>query len=103
MRDRPANEVPSNPRVIVTAFDSNLTRILSDPTGRAKGVVGGYGVFGATSTQHMPLPPPNWGCDRAITAGLERRSTPGHRTSHGRTRVTGGSSHTSSPHSGSAR
>ena len=57
-RDRSANEVPANPRLILTAIDSNLTRFLTDQKSRAAGVVGGYGVFGAMSTGQIPLPPP---------------------------------------------
>lgn len=60
MRDLPPKKVPANPRFFVTAFDSNLTRILSYQASRAEGVVGGYGVFGAMSTQQLPLPPPLW-------------------------------------------
>ena len=56
-RDRSANEVPDNPRFILTAIDSNLTRFLTDPKGRAAGVAGEYGLFGAKSTGQIPLLP----------------------------------------------
>lgn len=57
-RDRAANEARANPRIFVTAIDSNLTRILTDQKTRAAGVVGGYGLFGAKSTGQIPLLPP---------------------------------------------
>ncbi|MEO7857315.1 MAG: hypothetical protein ABIU76_09960 [Gemmatimonadaceae bacterium] len=57
-RDRSANEVPADPRFILTAIDSNLTRYITDQKSRAAGVVGGYGLFGAKSTGQIPLPPP---------------------------------------------
>lgn len=57
-RDRPASEVPTNPRLIVTALDSNLTRFLTDTDARSAGVSGGYGLFGAMSTRYLPLLPP---------------------------------------------
>jgi hypothetical protein len=55
-RDRPSNELPANPGFSVTALDSNLARFLTTPNACSAGIVGGHGLFGAMSTQHLALP-----------------------------------------------
>jgi hypothetical protein len=54
-RDRPPGDIPTTPRAVVRALDSNLVRLISDASTRSAGVRGSYGVVGAISVGVVSL------------------------------------------------